>query len=136
MSRYQLELYFRGSELFLLGFLLVAYFALLFTGRLRTVCFFAVVSASCAVFNPYIVSKMFSLFGVGVYGRAFSYEFVFTLLAAVITGHIALYRIKHSPTPLRGRQLAWLGLIIGYGLTIGIVVVIVAIGIAVSGIKG
>ncbi len=39
---------------------------------------------------------------------------IFTSLAAIVTGHVALYNIKTQAGRLHGRGMAWAGLILGY----------------------
>jgi len=51
---------------------------------------------------------------------------VFCSIPAIILGHTALSKIRHSPVPMRGRSLAIAGLVLGYLNVLLIVLLIVA----------
>ena len=108
--------------MFLAIFLIAAYMTLRLTGRIHLYCFSAFVSAGCAVLNPIFVRGLLWAFGVPPITGWAPQPLVFVcLLAAIIFGHRALNRINRSPTPLRGRVLAWIGLVVGYAALLSIV---------------
>lgn len=85
----------------------------------------AVVSAYCALLNPFIADFIVRLTGLpSVFGDNEIQSF-FVAFSAVVAGHIALVRIRRNPH-LRGRALAWIGLVFGYLITIAWVGVYVA----------
>jgi hypothetical protein len=103
-----------GSELVLILFLLLAYLTVRLTPWFPATCFLAVVSVSCVVLNPYVVHRLLAVLKLHTVWRVyFPHQYV-VLLIAVVSGHVALRRIRQSSTPLRGRNLAWTGLVLGY----------------------
>jgi hypothetical protein len=75
----------------------------------------------CAILNPIFVGVLlWALSGRLIVGLNHLYGVVCPL-AAIIFGHLALNLIKSSPTPLRGRVLARIGLVIGYAWLLSIV---------------
>ena len=102
-------------ELFLTGVVFGVYAVLRRRGEIRHVCFTAVISAACAVLNPAVVHILFKVSGLPWVGLGGSELRSFGAgLVAVITGHVALVRIRRNHPPLRGRALAWVGLVLGY----------------------
>ena len=117
-----LFLHLYAPVLFLGGFLIAAYMTLRLTGRINSYCFAAFVSAGCAVLNPIFVRVILWAFGVPpITGWAPQPVVFVCLLAAIVFGHRALNRINRSPTPLRGRVFAWIGLVVGYAALLSIV---------------
>lgn len=111
--------------------LLMIYLILRQRGQLESVCFLAVVSACCALLQSSVVKSLFHILGslldpfgllrtmmdqAGAYGPGgpgWAIQLVWALIA-VVTGHVAIHRIKKAENPLRGRFLARLGLFFGY----------------------
>ncbi|MDX2109050.1 MAG: DUF4190 domain-containing protein [Verrucomicrobiota bacterium] len=82
---------------------------------LQSVSFLAIISLTTAILNPAVTHIIFKLIGLPWVGRGDSElrSFAFGVLA-VVTGHVALVRIRRANPPVRGRAAAWIGLVIGY----------------------
>jgi hypothetical protein len=124
------------DEIVLVGVLVTAYVIMRLTGRLQTICFPAVVSAGCAILNTFVVHGLFSLMRFPLRNDFLYFGFFADLLVAIVAGHIALRRIRRSPTPMRGRALAWVGLSLGYVGILLAIVIFIGVVQTLSGIKG
>lgn len=108
-----------GNELVLVGVLVVAYLTIRLARGFQSVCFMAVVSASCALFNPYVAHTLLGFLRVFTFWRFYFPTSYVIPAIAVVAGHFALRHIRRSATPLRGKSLAWLGLCVGYAWLAG-----------------
>jgi hypothetical protein len=107
-------------EMFLIAVIAAVYAILRYRGQIQSVSLLAIISASCAIFNPAVVNILFRILALPSVGHGDSEWRSFRVaLIAVVTGHIALRRIRRTVPPLRGRVLAWIGVILGYVWIIG-----------------
>jgi hypothetical protein len=108
-----LNLFFGNTQELLLMAVLVSF---RHQGRIKNVCYPAIVSVGCAILNPSVVSFLFwvTRFPFWVVRGDSELRSFDIGLVAVIAGHIALWRIKRSEHLQRGRFLAWIGLTLGY----------------------
>ena len=107
-----------GNEAFLLAVVLISYAVVHLIPQFKTVCWSAVVSASCAVVNPWAAHSLLHVMGVFTFWHLWSPSSYLIPLGAVIAGHVALRRIHQLPI-LKGRALALVGLGLGYAWLIG-----------------
>jgi hypothetical protein len=107
-------------ELFWIAVLAGIYWFLRLRNRLQFISFLAVVSLTTAILNPAVTHIIFKL--IGLYwvlrGDSELRSFAFGVLA-VVTGHVALFRIRRANPPVRGRAAAWVGVAIGYLWVVG-----------------
>jgi hypothetical protein len=119
MNRIDGIIFVWGSELLLAGVLLLAYAVIRFTPHFQKTSYLAVISSGCAILNPFVSHAFLTLLGVRTVWRLYFPSTYVVLAIAVISGHIALRRIRQSPAPLGGRALAWVGLVAGYASLAG-----------------
>ena len=127
-------IYSHLNEFLLIASLSALYYYFSLRGLLNRICFTAIVSLATAILNPVPIHFLILYTGLPWTNTAEHWTFFYGI-TAVVTGHIALRKIKRAPSPLRGRTAAIVGLVFGYILIIGCVLVLILMGHAMAGMS-
>jgi hypothetical protein len=125
-----------GNEIVLCIVLVAARLIVHISRKSQKVSFLAVNSCLCGVLNPYVVHEALSFLGVQTLWRVYSPTSYLIPLFSVISGHIALRRIRKATRPLTGKTLAWCGLFLGYAWIAGSLVFYLLLAHGLSGLVG